>query len=61
MLESPERGAWLLIHEIDKVFRIGLEPPSAEHTGFVQFKEKSFVVFYTNYLSNTPRKDVEGN
>lgn len=48
-----------MVHTLDKRVWNGVEPTWAEHTGFIWFKDKTVVEFYTNDLSETPLQDVE--
>ena len=60
-LQRSERGSWLLVHTLDKPTGRGEEVTRAEKTGYILFKDKKVVVFYTNDLAETPRQDVEGS
>lgn len=60
VLKWSERGAWIFVHTLDERIGNEVEPKRAEKTGFILFKDKTFMELCTNDIADTPRRDVEG-
>lgn len=61
ILQSFDRGSWLLVNTLEKLTVRVDEPTRAESSGKIIFKDNKFVVLYTNDHEDKPRKDVVGS
>lgn len=56
-LQNVERGSWCLCHVYDKN---GENKTITTNCGYIAFKDRKVVLFYTNYLTDTLHISLEG-
>ena len=59
MMSSKSRGSWLLVQSFDKPTERHQPAQVAKNAGFIVFKDRNVVVFYTNDLATTPSSPIE--
>ena len=59
-VQDSERGTWVLVQALDKVIKKKKEVTVAsKNAGYIIFKDRVVVTFYTNDLASTPTKQLQ--
>ena len=58
--ESVCKGSWLPVQAFDKASNSSSPPTVASKSGYIVFKDRAVVTFYTNDLAETPTVPVQG-
>ncbi len=58
-ISTKPRGSWLLVQSFDKPTKEGEEPCVAKKAGYIVFKDRNVVTFYTNDLADTPTSPIQ--
>jgi Transposase IS4 len=61
LLKSKERGSWYLLQCFESASSITQSPEIATNTGYIVFKDRNIVIFYSNDLASTPTVPIQGS
>lgn len=59
--DSVCKGSWRLVQAFDKASNNSSPPAVASKSGYIVFKDRAIVTFYTNDLAETPTVPVQGS
>ena len=60
-IKNSDRGSWLLVQAFDEVGKKkGEKQVPSKNSGYIVFKDRAVVIFYTNDLAETPPLPIQG-